>query len=104
MRLLFITLCSQLTLVSGVPGVHPWMSFGGSPPLLLSAWLLVMETSLKPAGPVPVSATLTVTVIGRSVWFGGQSRFGLAVQLTVGGVASGIGCQAGKRSPGKSPG
>src|SRR5438093_4034930 len=65
------------------------MSFGRSSVVSPeSAWLLVTETRMKPAGPEPVSVTETATEIGTSLWFGGRRTLGLALQVTVGGVVS----------------
>src|SRR5262245_60862212 len=65
------------------------MSLGTSSLLRpLSGSLLVTEMRLNPAGPDSVSATTTVACTVIYWWFGGQSRFGLALHVTVGGVLS----------------
>src|SRR5262249_45114403 len=76
-------------LVSGVPGVDFWMLVG-TPSLLnrMSGSLLVTDASVNPAAPESVSATVTVACTVISWWFGGQSRLGLTLHVTVGGVLS----------------
>jgi hypothetical protein len=43
---------------------------------------------VNPADPDTKSATVTVTVTGTILWFGGQREFGLALQITAGGDLS----------------
>src|SRR5262245_62046862 len=57
-------------------------------PRPLSGSLLVIETSVNPAGPESVSDTVTDTSTRASLWSGGQRMFGLALHETLGGVLS----------------
>src|ERR1043165_3563418 len=53
-----------------------------------SGSLVVTDVSVKPAAPELLSVTLTVAVIGTSLWSAGHSVFGLAEHVTVGAVLS----------------
>src|SRR5262245_51613712 len=58
-----------------------------SPPPL-SGWFDVIDVSTKPGFGLQTSLTATVAVMGTSLWFGGQSTFGLTVKLIEGAWVS----------------
>src|SRR5262245_46954977 len=65
------------------------MSFAVFPsPPPLSAWFDVIDVSTKPGFGLHTSLTVTVAVMGTSLWFGGQSTFGLKVKAMVGACVS----------------
>src|SRR5215217_6748421 len=75
--------------MSALPMVQPLMSPGtSSRSVPLSASSLVTEASTNSPGPDIVSATLTFGRIVTSLWFGGHRLFGVAEQVTSGGVLS----------------
>ncbi len=72
----------SLPVVEGLPTMKPWTTPRAS------GSLLVTDCRVKPAGPEPLSLTSADTVTGINLLLGGDSVFGVALQVMRGGTVS----------------